>query len=297
MEEILASIRRIISESDDGVGLSGSAASLSGRGDPARAAQAAAAYEQGSAPRPPFRDEAPAGHDSYLDPDHDVPPRTAVTGDAYPAGSPAPADDIFELTDDMVDDEVAGEGAGEGEDTVGGLDGTASADPVEEPFQVPHWNETPDTPEETAAVSAGAAEDLGDESGAQGAADQEPAPYDPLDDRFGEPAPAADAAPGPFASAAPASVGTTPPADRAAAVQGLLSARSDAMISSAFGRLAETMPPATDAATAPRAPRTLEDFVGEMLRPMLKEWLDENLPVIVEQLVQQEIERVSRGRR
>ena len=41
---------------------------------------------------------------------------------------------------------------------------------------------------------------------------------------------------------------------------------------------------------------TDEDLVKEMLRPMLKSWLDENLPPMVERLVRQEIERVSRGR-
>jgi cell pole-organizing protein PopZ len=34
-----------------------------------------------------------------------------------------------------------------------------------------------------------------------------------------------------------------------------------------------------------------------MLRPMLKAWLDENLPALVERLVQDEIERLARGRR
>ena len=42
--------------------------------------------------------------------------------------------------------------------------------------------------------------------------------------------------------------------------------------------------------------RTLEDLVREMLRPMLKVWLDDNLPGLVERLVRAEIERVSRGR-
>jgi cell pole-organizing protein PopZ len=40
---------------------------------------------------------------------------------------------------------------------------------------------------------------------------------------------------------------------------------------------------------------TLEDLVKEMLRPMLKTWLDDNLPSMVERLVRAEIERVSRG--
>ncbi len=41
----------------------------------------------------------------------------------------------------------------------------------------------------------------------------------------------------------------------------------------------------------------VEDGIREMLRPMLKSWLDDNLPGIVERLVRQEIERVARGRR
>ena len=42
--------------------------------------------------------------------------------------------------------------------------------------------------------------------------------------------------------------------------------------------------------------RTLEDLVKEMLRPMLKAWLDDNLPTLVERIVKAEIERVARGR-
>jgi len=40
--------------------------------------------------------------------------------------------------------------------------------------------------------------------------------------------------------------------------------------------------------------RTLEDLTREMLRPMLKVWLDENLPTLVERLVRAEIDRVSK---
>jgi uncharacterized protein len=39
--------------------------------------------------------------------------------------------------------------------------------------------------------------------------------------------------------------------------------------------------------------RTLQDLVQEMLRPMLKSWLDDNLPAVVERLVRAEIERVA----
>jgi cell pole-organizing protein PopZ len=69
----------------------------------------------------------------------------------------------------------------------------------------------------------------------------------------------------------------------------LLSAATSAAVDSAFNSLAQTV--------LVQNPRTLEDLVREMLRPMLKSWLDDNLPSLVERLVRAEIERVSRGRR
>jgi len=59
--------------------------------------------------------------------------------------------------------------------------------------------------------------------------------------------------------------------------------------SSAFGQLARTV-------SMPAEGRVLEDVVRELLRPMLKEWLDRNLPDIVEQAVQAEVERIARRR-
>lgn len=41
---------------------------------------------------------------------------------------------------------------------------------------------------------------------------------------------------------------------------------------------------------------TLEGMVREMLRPMLREWLDANLPRMVEEMVQREIARITAGR-
>ena len=38
--------------------------------------------------------------------------------------------------------------------------------------------------------------------------------------------------------------------------------------------------------------QTLEDLVKELLRPMLKDWLDDNLPLLVERLVEKEIARL-----
>lgn len=66
----------------------------------------------------------------------------------------------------------------------------------------------------------------------------------------------------------------------------LLSPRTTAAVDTAFNSLATTV--------LLQNPRTLEDLVREMLRPMLKAWLDDNLPDIVERLVRAEIERVSR---
>lgn len=68
----------------------------------------------------------------------------------------------------------------------------------------------------------------------------------------------------------------------------LLSASTHSAVDSAFNTLAHTV--------LVQNARTLEDLVKEMLRPMLKSWLDDNLPGLVERLVRSEIERVSRGR-
>jgi cell pole-organizing protein PopZ len=40
---------------------------------------------------------------------------------------------------------------------------------------------------------------------------------------------------------------------------------------------------------------TIEAMIRDMLRPMLKDWLDENLPALVERTVEKEIARISRG--
>ena len=69
----------------------------------------------------------------------------------------------------------------------------------------------------------------------------------------------------------------------------LLGQEPGAAVASAFSSLAHTI--------LQQNARTLDDLVEEMLRPMLKGWLDDNLPGIVERLVRAEIERVSRGPR
>ena len=68
----------------------------------------------------------------------------------------------------------------------------------------------------------------------------------------------------------------------------LLSPEKSAAISGAFGTLAQSLI---------QNARTLEEVVADTLQPMLKSWLDDNLPSLVERMVKEEIERVSRGRR
>jgi cell pole-organizing protein PopZ len=80
-----------------------------------------------------------------------------------------------------------------------------------------------------------------------------------------------------------------PPARPSPVDTALLSNAASAAVHSAFGTLAHSV--------LVQNTRTLEDLVKEMLRPMLKAWLDDNLPVMVERLVRAEIERVSRGPR
>jgi hypothetical protein len=40
--------------------------------------------------------------------------------------------------------------------------------------------------------------------------------------------------------------------------------------------------------------RTLESLVRELLRPMLKHWLDDHLPPMIERIVREEIQRMAR---
>ncbi len=88
---------------------------------------------------------------------------------------------------------------------------------------------------------------------------------------------------------APAYDPPPPPAEQEVVqARPLLSSSTMASVESAFHTLAGTV--------LSNNARTLEDLVKEMLRPMLKSWLDDNLPNMVEKIVRAEIERVSRGR-
>jgi len=63
----------------------------------------------------------------------------------------------------------------------------------------------------------------------------------------------------------------------------------DAVVSSAFEKLSAQL-----AESRRKATPTLEDLAKDLMRPVIKQWLDENLSGIVERMVQAEIERVTR---
>jgi cell pole-organizing protein PopZ len=69
----------------------------------------------------------------------------------------------------------------------------------------------------------------------------------------------------------------------------LVSLHTGEKVAAAFGELS--------AAIAAGQTRSFDEIAEEMLRPMLSQWLDDNLPTLVERLVREEIERVSRGNR
>jgi cell pole-organizing protein PopZ len=92
-----------------------------------------------------------------------------------------------------------------------------------------------------------------------------------------EPEPVAEAPPAPAAAAPPAPDLVAPEAAAAAA--------------SSVGNLMRTLAAGRATQVWSGGP-TLEDIVRAELRPMLKDWLDTNLPPLVERLVSAEIERV-----
>jgi cell pole-organizing protein PopZ len=94
--------------------------------------------------------------------------------------------------------------------------------------------------------------------------------------------------PGPVADE-PMPAPVVAPAPTQAAIQTLVSERAASAAASAFGQLSAAI-------AMPKADRSLEDVVRELLRPLLQQWLDDNLPAIVQQAVEAEVERIARGR-
>ena len=100
-----------------------------------------------------------------------------------------------------------------------------------------------------------------------------------------EPEPAAYAAPEPEPAPAPA-----PDYDA------LVGESAAASAASAFaGLTAALKKPEPVAVPTGGVGPTIDDLARALLKPMLKEWLDENLPGIVDEAVRKEVERISRS--
>ncbi|WFP66075.1 MULTISPECIES: PopZ family protein [unclassified Mesorhizobium] len=88
-------------------------------------------------------------------------------------------------------------------------------------------------------------------------------------------------------TAAPGKVSGLSSTDLPPARPAILSEHAGRQVAAAFGELSD--------AFASRSKKTFDEMAEEMLRPMLQDWLDNNLPTLVERLVREEIERVARG--
>jgi cell pole-organizing protein PopZ len=234
MEEILASIRRIIADDE-----------AKPAEKPASPAAAASSASPGAAP--------PAAKPAVMT---DIPPSAIAAAQATPAKAPEPPPAASNSQDDI-------------DAMLAGLDAATSEAEVRPPL--------PD----------GEVFDLTDEMALP---DPQPAPFhkvEPDDDlEFNETV--AVSAPPRAQHRQPAFEPPPLYESPVAPPQQILSRSTVSAVESAFNTLANTV--------LSNNARTLEDLVKEMLRPMLKSWLDDNLPGLVERIVKAEIERVSRGR-
>lgn len=235
MEEILASIRRIISDETPPAEVPA----------PVKAPPPAPPAPPAPVPVAAVVDAAPAGGNFSQD-DLD---KLFASGDDAPDEAGSAADEVLELPATAMVAEEAPlelvEGFMPEEADVQFVDATVAAEPDwSEPEPEPAPPPPPPPPPRPAAKAA---------------AKTPPPPPPPVDDHMEE-----------------------------AFEEPLVSHQAGASVNAAFGQLTHTILSAKA--------KTLDDLVKEMLRPMLKSWLDENLPVIVERLVRAEIERVSRGR-
>ncbi|MET4170911.1 cell pole-organizing protein PopZ [Bradyrhizobium sp. LA6.1] len=243
MEEILASIRRIIADDE-------------AKPPPAEVAKPAPAA---AAPKPSAMNDIPPSKVAPAKPAAEKPAPPPVAKPA-PAPPPAPAADASNNQDDI-------------DALLAGLDAATPAPEVRAPEPEPEPE--PDVLE------------LTDEM----AVDPEPTPPPPPPSfRKVEPRDDLEFAESPLRLTPSSSYAAVdydaPPVPPQ---QPILAQSTVSAVESAFNSLAHTVLSSNA--------RTLEDLVKEMLRPMLKSWLDDNLPGLVERIVKAEIERVSRGGR
>jgi cell pole-organizing protein PopZ len=267
MEEILASIRRIIADDE--------AKPPAAEKPPAAAAPAPPKQDKPAAapaPSPPVK--PPVAND--VPPPKAAPPPAAAkpAAPSPPPAAPKPAPAPAPAANNSQDDIDA---------LLNGLDEATSEDEIR-PAPAP----PPEAEEEAEAEAESDVLDLTDEMAVPSVAPPQASfqKVEPEDDlEFTESAASRAMqrppayAPSPSASFEMPSGPPSPP---------ILSQTTITAVESAFNSLAHTV--------LSNNARTLEDLVKEMLRPMLKSWLDDNLPGLVERIVKAEIERVSRGR-
>ncbi|WP_291861523.1 DUF2497 domain-containing protein [Bradyrhizobium sp.] len=230
MEEILASIRRIIADDE---------------------AKPPVAEKPAGPSAPAKADKPPAAKPAVMT---DIPP-SAISAAPTAAGKPAPPPAAPAVSNSQDDIDAL----------LNGLDEATSPEEIRPPlpdgdvFELTDDMALPEPPSpQSAFQKVEPPDDLEFAETAARTAPRQPA-FEPP----------------PFESAAPP-------------VQQILSHTTVSAVESAFNSLANTV--------LSNNARTLEDLVKEMLRPMLKSWLDDNLPGLVERIVKAEIERVSRGR-
>jgi cell pole-organizing protein PopZ len=250
MEEILASIRRIIADDEAKPAADAKPAEAKPAETKSPDAKPAAA-EKPPTPAPPQAAKAPAMND--IPPSKIPAAQAAVAKAAPPPAAPAPA---VSNSQDDIDAMLAGLDEATSEAEI-----RPAAPEVEEVF------------------------DLTDEMAVAPPEPPQPSFHkvEPADDlEFTEAAAARTVHRTPVFESSPFETPAAPPQ------QQILSHSTVSAVESAFNSLAHTV--------LSNNARTLEDLVKEMLRPMLKSWLDDNLPGLVERIVKAEIERVSRGR-
>ena len=237
MEEILASIRRIISEDGD--------------------EETAAAPEEAAA-----EVDAP---EALADPKPEPEPEVAEVAEEEEVLELTDEEEVLELTDEVQDD------------------GT-----------VVNLNTGEEVPEDDARDEVFEEPQAEDEEEIELEMVDSDEPTEEPEENIAEPEPEPE--PQPEAEPEPVSIAEPEPVDALAAeAADRLVSENPAMNSvaslSALAAAVDTHRRAVDPSIGPR---TIEDLVKDVMRPMIREWLDDNLPSLVERMVGREIERLTR---
>ena len=187
----------------------------------------------------------------------------------------------------ISEDDAAGELDQEGAEASRTRDAAAARDAAGEDEDVLELTEIVTDDGAVASLAEAAAAEEGETPSApegkeQAAAPKTAAEGKPEQEQQGEPA----VAEGEEALVAPSAEGE----------EELISEAVAGISTDAFAALAEALTRerrTRDAAGPGEADRAIEQVVREELRPLLKEWLDQNLPSVVERLVRQELERMA----